>query len=291
VVDVLANDSNPVAGPLRITAISSPGIGAVARDGRAIRFDAPPAFFGQTSFTYTIENTAGGTSTATVRIKVISVNVPPSFAAGADQTVLEDAGPQTVGSWATAISPGPPNESSQNVSFTVSNDNNALFSSQPAVSPDGTLSYTPAANANGSATITLTAHDDGGTANGGTDTSPTQTRTITITPVNDPPTFTAGPDQTIAKNAGPQTVNGWATAISPGPVDEAGQTVTFTVSNDNNGIFVAQPDVAPDGTLTYTVHNGKTGTVTVTVSATDDGGTADGGQDTSTPQTFTITIA
>ena len=34
-------------------------------------------------------------------------------------------------------------------------------------SPDGTLTYTPAANANGSATITLRITDNGGTANGG----------------------------------------------------------------------------------------------------------------------------
>ena len=48
--------------------------------------------------------------------------------------------------------------------------------------------------------------DDGGTANGGVDTSAAQTFTIAVAGVNDPPTFTAGPDQTVAEDAGAQTV-------------------------------------------------------------------------------------
>ncbi len=51
----------------------------------------------------------------------------------------------------------------------------------------GTLTYTPAANANGSATVTVQIHDNGGTANGGVDTSAAQTFTITVNAVNDAP--------------------------------------------------------------------------------------------------------
>ncbi len=40
--------------------------------------------------------------------------------------------------------------------------NNSLFSAQPAVSPDGTLTYTPAANESGSATVFVSLSDDGG---------------------------------------------------------------------------------------------------------------------------------
>src|SRR5205814_1933863 len=73
------------------------------------------------------------------------------------------------------------------LNFIVSNTNTPLFSGQPAVAANGTLTYTPAANANGSATVTVQMHDDGGTANGGVDTSAAQTFTITVTPVNDAP--------------------------------------------------------------------------------------------------------
>src|SRR6185437_15100508 len=107
-------------------------------------------------------------------------------------------------------------------------------------------------NANGAATVTVTAKDDGGTANGGNDTSPPRTFTITIQPVNDPPSFTAGGDQSALIGLLPQTVPGWASSISPGPADESGQQVHFVVTVDNPGLFSVQPAVAPDGTLTYT---------------------------------------
>ena len=144
-------------------------------------------------------------ATQTFTITVTAVNDVPSFVRGADQTVAEDSGVASVPNWATAISAGPANESGQAVDFTVNNDNNALFSGQPAISPSGTLSYTPAANANGSATVTVLIHDDGGTANGGVDTSVAQTFTITVTEVNDAPdaandTATVAEDGSVTKS-------------------------------------------------------------------------------------------
>ena len=85
-----------------------------------------------------------------------------------------------------AISAGPADESGQTLTFSTTNNNNALFSGQPYVSASGTLTYTPAPNANGSATVTVRLTDNGGTANGGDDYSE-QTFTITVTPVNDAP--------------------------------------------------------------------------------------------------------
>src|SRR5438093_888828 len=93
-----------------------------------------------------------GSAKQSFRITVNSVNDAPSFVKGADQTVDEDAGAQSVSGWATAISAGPANESGQAVDFVVTNDNNGLFSGQPAISATGTLSYTPTADAFGSAT-------------------------------------------------------------------------------------------------------------------------------------------
>ena len=62
----------------------------------------------------------------------------------------------------------------------MTNNNNPLFSVQPAVSADGTLTYTPAGST-GVATVSVRIHDNGGTANGGSDLSAVQTFTITIT--------------------------------------------------------------------------------------------------------------
>jgi hypothetical protein len=176
------------------------------------------------------------------------------------------------------------------VTFIVTNDNSALFAVDPAVATDGKLTFTPGADANGSTTVTVTAHDDGGTANGGNDTSAPVSFTVTIDPVNDPPSFTKGADQSVLSLAGAQTIPNWATAISPGPADESTQNVTFTVTNTNNGLFSVQPAIAPNGTLTFTPALLALGSATVTVRAVDDGGNSNGGNDTSPPQTFTITI-
>ena len=148
----------------------------------------------------------GGVDTSasqTFTIIVTPLNDVPSFTKGGDQglapLVLEDAGAQTVANWATNISAGPPNETDglclplsaaacqQTVTFQVANNTNtALFAVQPAIAPHD-FTYEPAPNANGTATVTVTLRDTGGTANGGIDTSASQTFTITVTPVNDPP--------------------------------------------------------------------------------------------------------
>jgi len=215
-------------------------------------------------------------------------NQPPTFMSGGDQTVFEDAGPQSVG-WASAISPGPASESSQSVSFETSTSNPGLFASGPAVAADGTLTYTSAANAYGSATVTVTARDDGGTADGGDD-STSASFTVTILPVNDAPGFSAGGSQTVVSLLGAQSISGWASGISPGPANESSQTVSFVVTTDKPNLFTVQPAVSPDGTLTFTPRLLGLGVATVTVRAVDSGGTANGGVDTSPPQSFTITI-
>ena len=221
-------------------------------------------------------------------------NTAPSFTAGPGQAVLEDAGTTTVAGWATAISAGPPADAGQTVSFTTSNSNVALFTAggQPAVAADGTLTFTPALDANGTAVVTVTAVDNGGMAGGGTDTSPAQTFTIVVTPVNDAPVFTAGADPVVAEDAGPQSIAGWATAIAPGPADESGQSVTFAAMNSNTLLFTVggQPAVAVDGTLTFTTAPNAFGSAVVSVQAVDNGGAANGGSDTSVAQTFTIQV-
>ncbi len=205
---------------------------------------------------------AFGSDTITVDVTVNAVNDTPSFTKGADQTVNEDAGAQTANGWATSISKGPANESGQTLTFNVSNDNNSLFSAQPAIDASGNLTYTSAADANGSTIVTVSLSDDGG----GADTSGNQTFTITVDAVNDTPSFTKGADQTVNEDAGAQTASGWATSISKGPANESGQTLTFNVSNDNNSLFSAQPAIDASGNLTYTPGTDANGSTTVTVS-------------------------
>ena len=126
---------------------------------------APPARLGRSSWCPPLTIT-------------LPVNDAPSFTAGGDVAVVEDAGAQTAAGWATAISAGPADESGQVLTFQVSNDNNGLFSVQPAVTATGVLSFTPAADANGGA-VSVVLSDDGGTANGGV-VSSAPTFTITV---------------------------------------------------------------------------------------------------------------
>src|SRR5690606_28108460 len=115
----------------------------------------------------------------TLSITVNAVNDAPVFTKGADQTVNEDTGAQSVTGWATGISDGDP-EVTQTLTFNVSNNNNTLFSVQPAISSAGVLTYTPAANANGSATVTVTLSDNGSGVAPNVNTSAAQTFTITV---------------------------------------------------------------------------------------------------------------
>ena len=103
-------------------------------------------------------------------VTVTGVNDEPSFTKGSNVSVNEDAGAQTASGWASNISKGTNDPSSQSLTFTTSNNNNSLFSSQPAINASGVLTFTSAANATGSATVSIVLTDDGGTANSGDDT-------------------------------------------------------------------------------------------------------------------------
>ncbi|WP_081813257.1 DUF4347 domain-containing protein [Methylobacter tundripaludum] len=200
-------DAGNVLSQVQITAL--PSSGTLALNGTAVTanqaitkadidagkltFRGAADAFGtaNTSFQFKVhDGTEYSTTSYTETVNITAVNDAPSFTKGADQTVNEDAGAQTVGNWATGLSKGPANEADQTLSFTTSNNNNALFSVQPTIDSNGNLTYTPAANANGTATVTVSIKDSGGTANGGVDTSTTQTFTITVNPVNDLPTGT-----------------------------------------------------------------------------------------------------
>ncbi len=238
----------------------------------------------------------GGDDTSppvTFNIAITAVNDAPLFTPGGDINVLEDSGPFAQ-AWATGIAPGPADEAGQNVNFTVNNSNNALFSVQPAIDPAGNLTFTPAAEAFGSATVDVTLMDDGGTANGGVDTSATVMFAINIGGVNDAPTFTPGAAAVNVDEDSPAQSLAWASAISPGPANEAGQTVNFILTQssiESTLSFTAAPSISnTTGNLEFTAAANAYGTVDFTVTLMDDGGTANGGVDTSAPFNLSLTI-
>jgi hypothetical protein len=218
-------------------------------------------------------------------------NQLPALDPFANLTLLEDAAAQTIN--LSGINAG--TGESQTLTIIAISSNPALIAN-PSVSyispkANGSLSFTPAANANGTATITVTVRDSGGTNDGGVDTL-VRSFIVTITPVNDAPSFTPGANQTLQAGAGTATVSGWASGFTPGPADEASQTLLeYTiVSNNAADLFSVAPVINAAGTLTYTPKPGAHGTATISVAARDSGGTANGGVDISAIHTFTITI-
>jgi hypothetical protein len=299
IIDVLANDTDadnvsptPPNTGLTVIAVGPASHGTGSLTAGVVRYTPTANYCGPDSFTYTVSDdgtsNTGHTDQGTVSVTVTCINDAPSLTSGGDVTVAEDSGAYSA-AWATAISDNDP-EAVQAIDFIVNNNNNALFVTQPALAPNGTLTFTPASNAAGTATVTVQIHDNGGTANGGVDTSAAQTFTITVTGVNDAPSFTKGADPvTVAEDSGAYS-QAWATDISAGPADEAGQALDFIVSNDSPSLFSAQPAVAPNGTLNFTPAPDANGVATVTVKIHDNGGIANGGVDTSAAQTFTIDV-
>lgn len=245
---------------------------------------------GTTTITVTANLSGGGTVNRAFLLTVLSINDAPTFTKGANQTVNEDSGARTVSNWATGISPGQ-GEAGQTLTFVISNNTNpSLFSAGPAISSTGTLTFTPVANSFGSANLTVSLKDNGGTANGGQDTSATQTFTITVNSVNDAPAFTKGANQTVGEDSGFVNVFNWATGISGGPPNES-QFVNFVVTNNtNSSLFIAQPSVDNSGRLSFSPASNANGFADITIVAKDFDGTANGGVDTSAAQTFRITV-
>lgn len=249
--------------------------------------------------------------TGETAIQLFTINVPlnhtPVFVKGADQLQPFDASQASYTDidWATGILEGPPEEYGQTLSFILTTPDVALFSVLPTITIDadstrafpagtlkGTLNYTIAAGAQGTANITVTLKDNGGSAMNGVDTSDPQTFTITVAPINDPPSFTlTGNPPAVNEDVGLTTVANFASSISPGPADEAGQTLTFllTPGATTGGLtFTTPPSIDPiTGTLTYEADPNSNGTAKFSVVLMDDGG---GPTDTSAAQSFTITI-
>jgi Ca2+-binding RTX toxin-like protein len=119
---------------------------------------------------------------------------------------------------------------------------------------------------------------------------------LTYTSVNNAPTFTIGGNQSVKAGSAQQTITGWASGFKPG-ANESEQTIqqyiVELVNSSDSDIFAVTPQINKDtGTLTYTpastIIASKTAQIRVKVQ--DDGGTANGGVDTSAPQIFTITV-
>ena len=245
-----------------------------------------PVTYGYGSATITVTVNNGGASnnivTQSFMVTVNPVNQPPTLDPLANVTINESDGQQTVN--LTGISSGASNEL-QPLTVTASSSNTGLIPT-PLVnytSPNttGSITFTPVPTANGSATITVSVNDGGASNN-----IVTRTFTVTVNPVNQPPTLNALADMSINENATQQTVN--LSGITSGATNEV-QTLTVTASSSNTGLILTP-------TVTYTSPN-TTGTIRFTPVAYGFGSAIitvtvnDGGASNNVvSRTFTVTV-
>ena len=257
-------------------------------DNGILSFTPAPNAYGRATITIVLQDNGGtddnciDTARKTFDIIINNVNDVPTFTRGPHVVVNEDVAPYAA-PWATDISPGP-FEETQPVNFIVTAAIPGLFSVQPAISPEGVLTFTPAPNANGLTTVAISLTDTEAT-------SAVILATIEILPVNDPPTFDKGNDVSVMEDSPPTCLQGWATRITPGPDNEQGQTVQFVLTPRTPVLFISPPTLDPtSGDLCFTLAPNVNGDVLVDIVASDSGGIANGGVNTALPIQFMMHI-
>ncbi|MDH3227715.1 MAG: tandem-95 repeat protein, partial [Thermoleophilia bacterium] len=275
VIEVVENDRDVDGDDLSITLEGELPRGSVALVDGGVSYTPLPGFAGLDTFGYRVDDGHGGTDTATVRLTVDPGNTPPL--AGDDTVTLTEG---SVATFDVLANDSDPDGSEVTL---AGYDDSGIVNGTLQDNGNGSFTYAPEADFVGTESFAYKVVDDRGGSDGAV-------VDITVTGVNDAPDFTPGADVTVAADAGAQSIGGWASRISAGPADEAGQSVSFIVSVDDPSLFVVPPTVATDGTLTFSPDPARDGVATITAQPVDDGGTANGGIDTGIAQATTITI-
>jgi RHS repeat-associated protein len=225
--NLLANDTDAENDPLTITDFTPPTNGALEQQGDDNFAYTPHLnFFGEDSFSYTISDESGGTDSAIVRIKIISINDAP--VANVQTVNLTEDQP-------IAITLGASDADGDLLAFQiVEGPSHGDFSGE---APD--LTYTPFENYNSSDLFSFKVHD------GQIDSDPA-TVSLNIAPVNDAPVASAGQDREVF-------VGDPATLDGSGSIDVDEDPLNF------NWAFIA----VPEGSTT-SLSNGSTKNPTFT---------------------------
>ncbi|GAB5445868.1 tandem-95 repeat protein [Gymnodinialimonas sp.] len=255
--NVIGNDTDPDGDTLEVVGatVVDPATGTVTNNNDGtLTFTPALNYNGPAEITYTISDGNGGTDTGTVNVTVNPVNDDP-VAVDDIETTDEDV---------AVVVDLLGNDSD------VDGDTLVLqsFSVDPAEGTavdngDGTVTFTPALNFNGPATITYVVSD----GNGGTDTGEA---IVSVGAVNDGPvagddTATTEEDTAITltdvldndsdADGDPLTIIDVTVPTDQGTVTTDGTNVTFTPAENFNG----------PAEITYTISDGNGGTDTGTI--------------------------
>ena len=220
-----------------------------------------------------------------VPMTVSEVNDAPTAVADTPAPIKEDSGPAVFDVLAND-SVGPASEVAVGQVLSISGLDTADAHGSVVPTEIGgkwKIVYTPDKDYAGPASFRYRVRDTGSPA---LDSSYVEV-SFTVLPINDTPSFTPGGDVTVNEDEN-KTIQ-WATNVSAGP-GEAGQTLAFLVTNDNQGLFTVQPVIDASGKLTYTLKDNAFGEANITVQLKDDGGTANGSKDITDPITFKLKV-
>jgi CSLREA domain-containing protein len=290
-IDVKANDTDANGNSLSVvaTSLSDPANGAVAlitsgADTGKVLY-TPDLNYNNTggpnadTFTYKVSDSTAQSNAATVRVTVNPVNDDPTISDIANQETNEDVSTGaisfTVGDLETAASSLEVEGSSTNQTLVPNND--IVFGGSGA---DRTVTITPAADEFGTATITVTVTD----ANGGT---VSDTFTLTVNPVNDPPVAN-GDEYNTDEDTQLQVA---APGVLGNDSDVEGSTLSAdlgtgpsdgTLDLKADGSFTYEPDPNFNGSDSFTYRasdgsaNSDLATVDITVNPVNDAPTTPG---------------
>jgi VCBS repeat-containing protein len=266
---VLANDNDVDSTTLTAAVVTGPNHGTLTLnlDG-SFAYTPAANFSGSDSFTYRASDGSLSSSSATVTITVSAVNDAPAAAddvySTAEDTALTVSAPGVLtndsdpdGDAVTAVVDSPPSHGSL------------------TLNANGSFTYTPAANFNGSDSFTYKAND-------GTATSNPAAVTITVDAINDDPVasddaygtaedtaLTVAAPGVLANDSDPDGNNNLSVVPGAGPSHG-----TLTLNTD--GSFTYTPDANYNGpdTFTYRASDGTAAsnlaTVRITVNAVND---------------------
>jgi gliding motility-associated-like protein len=262
------NEDTPVTGgvsgtdidgdALTYTKATDPSHGTVTVNATTGAYTYTPAtdYNGPDSFTITIDDGNGGTTTVTVNITVNAVNDAPT-GTGDTKTTNEDT---PVSGSVTGT-----DKDGDALNYTKATDpSHGTVTVNPTT---GDYTYTPAADYDGPDNFTITIGD----GNGGTTTV---TVNVTVAAVNDNPTGTGDTKTTAEQTPVTGTVSG---------ADVDGDVLTYTKATDpthgtatvtgTSYTYTPTPGYTGPDSFTITIDDGNGGTTTVTVSLTVNPGT------------------
>ncbi len=261
---VLKNDSDPEGKTLTATVVAQPANGTLTLNTNGSFTYTPNAgFTGVNTFTYQASDGTkqGNITTVTINVGNVAPTAVANTYSATEDTVLTIAAAQGV--LANDTDP----ESATLTAAVVTQPTKGTLT----MASNGSFSYIPTANQNGTDTFTYKAND-------GTQDSNVVTVTINIAAVNDTPTavndtFSTPKDTVLTVSTTPNLlsndtdVDGQSLSISTTPLTNPAHG-TVTLSGNGNFVFTPTTGFTGSDTFTYQVTDGTataTGTVTINI--------------------------